>query len=129
MLWGEAEQLATNRGVSIADGEGRQPVSAERVVLIGFGDIYRAAVANPEEARALVGLTGGSMGASVGGLGLGCGPAAPACVAGGVVAGFGIGYWTSSSIVDYVADPRQYEPAYMLSSWLYAGLLGQDFTP
>jgi RHS repeat-associated protein len=129
-LWGRAEQAATNLGVSRADGMGRQAASAERSVLIGFGNLYRMAVANPDETRQLIGLAGGSSGAATGGaVGFACGPFAPVCVPSGVIIGAGSGYLISTEIADHVTDPRQRAPASNISAWLYGWFGGEDFAP
>lgn len=115
----------------MADSDKLTAASSERSVLETFGNIYRAAVANPEETRILVGTwIGTSAGTMVGTAGPWCGPLAVVCVPIGAAAGFGAGFLAAGAIGDAIADPRNRWPAYFLSAQLYdVALNGEDFAP
>jgi large repetitive protein len=120
-LWGTAEQSATDYGVAQASAQGLIPTGAERDVLLGLGNVYRAAVANPDETAHLVGLTAGvSLGSATGAVGSGCTVLAPVCIAGLAVGGFTTGYLWGGIATDWIADPRN-RGAHWLTAQLYDG--------
>lgn len=105
---------------------GLRASSAERAVLVGFGDLYRHAVAHPDETRNYVGASAGTLGAfGLGTAGLFCGPVAPICSGVGIVGGFAGGFIGGSSLADAFIDPRS-TISYEAAGALYEGWLSVE---
>jgi RHS repeat-associated protein len=126
-LWGAAEQVATDYGVTLA--ETRIPRNERlHTTLITFGNAYRAGVKDSEVAKRLGREIGGNVGFA-GGLtigtatGLACGPAflicAPVGGAFGGIAGFINGQGAGEDMAVRAIDPRNESGAHDFTWLLY----------